>query len=927
MGGHKTRTTLTESHEAGRDAHVDASTGFLHTQDGLFNYEVEAEVARGSRSVVYTATCRKGRLRGRVIVLKKILFSASKPSAAGESSSSHLHQALHHPSILSMLSSFDSPFAHYQVLEYCSNGSLSNILATRLPPVLSEDELRGVSRNLVDALVYLRKELVLHRDIRPSNILINEHWRIKLSGFDHAYRMPHAVSTIDDDCDFSEYSAPEMTTGKVYGFPSDIWSLGCVMAICLSGMDISDRIPPSAALPDTLSYEAKDLVSGLVQIGPDDRVPLHRILSHPYFNPSLPAKSLTLPHLPNGGPPITPRGHQDKLHPLQSQAGLKPRYPTSLGRAYRPARMPSVRVGSTPSPLLPEGFTPEKAIPSTRRVFSAPDSWSTSTQWPTGAKLKPQASSDTLTSSDVPTFHSRTDSVTSTLTSSSLEQENTFDELKSHPLLCPPKPARAQSRSTRHVVSSSNNKENQAIPISSDTETAKPSKARIQPSERCSRKRSVPSQSPPISAVSLGAPPPTALNTSYLTQQTHKLAQGQLTVLPSLSVLADLREGERRKGRRGVEVLVISPDGTKIEVHSAPHLSSPCCLTEPIATYTIHELPPSYWKLYNECSRIIQQLKKRIPKLVLYRPEAKCTLMANEPLGDIEIHCGSESDKTVSKGKGAQVRESLRIFLSRATRTMEISRYTPPKHDPQSNAGEWSKKVLRLVDDAAVSLRIIEEDRYDLDCLVTARLRILEDFLVVCHAAENLEHGNVTKLDVCQSEAEESSDDTVIHDPRSHLAAILRDTKPVTPLQTSSSVVTSALTAATSGSSGSTMLSGLRIAPRPPRIPSGSTTCFEKTTHDVVDSDNSRSSTQPRMQFAPTVGWYCRTSDNSKGDQYQVLFLDGVSIQVNVGDGSIEIAEQDGKISTYSDREWARIPTLRERMHLAQQVRASSDDD
>ena len=51
------------------------------------------------------------------------------------------------------------------------------------------------------------------------------------------------------------------------------------------------------------------------------------------------------------------------------------------------------------------------------------------------------------------------------------------------------------------------------------------------------------------------------LNTSYLAPKTHKLTNGSVTVLPSKSLLVDLREGERRKGRKGDEVLVISPDG------------------------------------------------------------------------------------------------------------------------------------------------------------------------------------------------------------------------------------------------------------------------------------------------------------------------------------------------------------------------------
>ena len=57
---------------------------------------------------------------------------------------------------------------------------------------------------------------------------------------------------------------------------------------------------------------------------------------------------------------------------------------------------------------------------------------------------------------------------------------------------------------------------------------------------------------------------PEAISTAYLSPQTHKVAHGQLVVLPSKSLLVDFREGERRRGKQGNEVLLISPDGATV---------------------------------------------------------------------------------------------------------------------------------------------------------------------------------------------------------------------------------------------------------------------------------------------------------------------------------------------------------------------------
>lgn len=61
--------------------------------------------------------------------------------------------------------------------------------------------------------------------------------------------------------------------------------------------------------------------------------------------------------------------------------------------------------------------------------------------------------------------------------------------------------------------------------------------------------------------------PPKPFNTALLPPQTHRVTRGQLVVLPSRMLLVDFREGERRQGRRGIEVLTISPDGEEVIIN------------------------------------------------------------------------------------------------------------------------------------------------------------------------------------------------------------------------------------------------------------------------------------------------------------------------------------------------------------------------
>ena len=153
-------------------------------------------IRKGETSTVHIALCRRGRLRGRKVAMKqasiplsktcmKLLMplkidrkSGSSQSLAHLKISTTVHLSLHHPAIVSLFSSFSSATHDYHVMELCSRGTLFSFLQSRATRVLSECEVRGVSKSLIEALIYLRKELIVHRDINPTNLLITVDYRI-----------------------------------------------------------------------------------------------------------------------------------------------------------------------------------------------------------------------------------------------------------------------------------------------------------------------------------------------------------------------------------------------------------------------------------------------------------------------------------------------------------------------------------------------------------------------------------------------------------------------------------------------------------------------------------------------------------------------------------------------------------------------------
>ncbi|EPQ54523.1 kinase-like protein, partial [Gloeophyllum trabeum ATCC 11539] len=222
----------------------------------------------------------------------------SSPGANAESAA--LHQSIHHPSIVSLFSVFSIPSATYHVLELCPQGTLSDYLSqhsnSHRLPVLSDNQLRGVLKSVADALAYLRKELVLHRNLNPTNLLITNEYRIKLGDFSLAIRLPTVNSTSSILCGAPNYVSPEMIARIPYSFPTDLWSLGCVLIACLNGIPPFEASSIAATherisrgkyeLPTDTSLHTKDLISRLLRTDPRRRIDIDDVLSHPFLDPS-----------------------------------------------------------------------------------------------------------------------------------------------------------------------------------------------------------------------------------------------------------------------------------------------------------------------------------------------------------------------------------------------------------------------------------------------------------------------------------------------------------------------------------------------------------------------------------------------------------------------------------------------------------------
>ena len=121
------------------------------------------------------------------------------------------------------------------VLEYMDQGSMEQILKDvndRSSSNLDESFLAAISYQVLWGLSYLHHDKILHRDIKPGNILLHSDGSVKLCDFGLASLSGNTLQTTMVGT--SRYMAPERLRGKPYGPPSDVWSFGILLLQCIT---------------------------------------------------------------------------------------------------------------------------------------------------------------------------------------------------------------------------------------------------------------------------------------------------------------------------------------------------------------------------------------------------------------------------------------------------------------------------------------------------------------------------------------------------------------------------------------------------------------------------------------------------------------------------------------------------------------------
>ena len=185
-------------------------------------------IGRGSFASVYKGTD----IRNNNVAVKKISIEKKKYNTMIKNEL-QLVRKLNHINIIKIHDIIhDTVYNHiYLILDYYKNGDLSNFLKGKS---LKEKFARKYSIQLKNGIQYLINNNILHRDLKPQNILISDTYIIKITDFGFA-RYFTKDTMIETICGSPLYMAPEIMSKNCYTIKSDLWSIGIIIYEMLYG--------------------------------------------------------------------------------------------------------------------------------------------------------------------------------------------------------------------------------------------------------------------------------------------------------------------------------------------------------------------------------------------------------------------------------------------------------------------------------------------------------------------------------------------------------------------------------------------------------------------------------------------------------------------------------------------------------------------
>uniref|UniRef100_A0A8C4GTK0 Serine/threonine-protein kinase n=1 Tax=Dicentrarchus labrax TaxID=13489 RepID=A0A8C4GTK0_DICLA len=266
----------------------------LHDISSVYQIFADEVLGSGQFGIVYGGKHRKTGRDVAIKIIDKMRFPTKQESQLRNEVA--ILQNLHHPGIVNLECMFETPEQVFVVMEKLHGDMLEMILSSeksRLPERLT----KFLVTQILEALRHLHFKNVVHCDLKPENVLLasaEPFPQVKLCDFGFA-RIIGEKSFRRSVVGTPAYLAPEVLRSKGYNRSLDMWSVGVIIYVSLSGTfpfnedeDINDQIQNAAFMypPNPwkeISEEATDLINNLLQVKMRKRYSVDKSLSHPWL--------------------------------------------------------------------------------------------------------------------------------------------------------------------------------------------------------------------------------------------------------------------------------------------------------------------------------------------------------------------------------------------------------------------------------------------------------------------------------------------------------------------------------------------------------------------------------------------------------------------------------------------------------------------
>jgi hypothetical protein len=237
-------------------------------------YELGEPIGRGGMATIFRATdLRMGRLVA-IKVLREV-YSSDPKFVTRFQREARAASALQHPNIVQVFDYGQSGESYYIVMEYVEGADLRRYLKRH--GVLSNERAVEIAHDVALGLGAAHRRGIVHRDVKPQNILLNDDGLVKLTDFGIASMYKDAgderLTTTGMTLGTVQYYAPEQAQGEIVSPAADIYALGIVMYEMLTGRTPFDGDTPVAVAmrhiqdpPDPPSRMNPNIAPGLERI-------------------------------------------------------------------------------------------------------------------------------------------------------------------------------------------------------------------------------------------------------------------------------------------------------------------------------------------------------------------------------------------------------------------------------------------------------------------------------------------------------------------------------------------------------------------------------------------------------------------------------------------------------------------------------------